>query len=245
MNTKTIRTLLAAPALAILAIAPISMSANEASARAESAYAEVKGDAAKLALKGLDAEIDHVEALIDNAPTPEDKAAAKARLEVLKERRSELRKNYAQARFDELKADVRAEGNRVGAWTKRTFTKSDTEKAYDKAEDSVKDASKAAKRAGDSAYAYANTAGATTDIAAYKLRPTDTNKEEAKLAIKALEAKIDELETRADNLPKGPDRDAAKRRAKALEERKDKLERDFNKARFDALIDDVKSEWNS
>jgi F0F1-type ATP synthase membrane subunit b/b' len=77
------------------------------------------------------------------------------------------------------------------------------------------------------------------------LRPTDTNKEEAKLALKALEAKIDELETRVGNMPRGADRDAAKRRVKALEERKDKLEREFNKARFDALIDDVKSEWNN
>jgi chromosome segregation ATPase len=245
MNTKRLRFLAALPAVALLATLPLSASANEATARAEAATAEIKGDAAKMALEGLDVEIDHVEALIEHAPTAEDKASAQARLKVLKERRSELRKNYAQARFDELKADVRTEANRVGAWTKRTFTKSEGEKAMDKAEDSVDDAKDAAKRAGNSAYAYANTAGATTDLAAYKLRPTDTNKEEAKLALKALEAKIDELETRVGNMPRGADRDAAKRRVKALEERKDKLEREFNKARFDALIDDVKSEWNN
>jgi uncharacterized protein YpuA (DUF1002 family) len=45
-------------------------------------------------------------------------------------------------------------------------------------------------------------------------------------------------------MPKGDNRDAAKRRLKALEERKDQLEHDFNKARFNALIDDVKNEWH-
>lgn len=245
MNTKRIRSLAALPALALLATMPLHLSANETTARVEAATAELKGDAAKMALKGLDTEIDHVEALTEHAPTAEDKASAEARLKVLKDRRGELRKNYAQARFDELKADVRAEANRVGAWTKRTFTKSEGEKAMDKAENSLDDAKDAAKRAGDSAYAYANTAGATTDLADYKLRPTYTNKEEAKLALKALEAKIDELETRVGNMPRGADRDAAKRRVKALEDRKDKLESDFNKSRFDALIDDVKAEWKS
>jgi cell fate (sporulation/competence/biofilm development) regulator YmcA (YheA/YmcA/DUF963 family) len=245
MNTKTIRSLLAAPALALLVAAPLSAAElKEAAARAESEMAEVKGDAAKLALQTLNAEIDHVEAMIDHAPSAEDKAAAKARLDVLKQRRTDLRKDYAGARYDELKADVKAEANRLGAWTKRTFTRSDTDKAYDKAEDAVKDASDAAKRAGDHAYAAMAATGAAVDLAAYKNMATDMNKDDAKRALKAIDDRIDALEDRVDDMPKGPDRDAAKRRVKALEDRKDQLEREFSKARFDALVDDVMGEWN-
>ncbi len=245
MNTKYIRTLALLPTLAVLLAVPARLHAGtEATAAVESNMAEARGDANKAALKELDAEIDHVDALIDNAPTPEDKAAAKARMAVLKERRSELRKAYVSARYDELKADVRAEAARVGSWTKRTFTKDPAEKAADDAKDAVRDAKHAANKAGDSAYAQANSVGAAIDITAYKLRPTDTNKDEAKMALKALDKKIDELDDRADKMPKGPERDVVKGRVKALEDRKDELKHQFNKARFDALVDDVQSEWN-
>ena len=244
MNTKYVRTLTLLPVLAaVLALPARSLAANEATAKVESGVAEVKGDAAKLALKQLDAEIDQVDALIDNAPTPEDKAAAKARLDVLKERRSELRKSYVSARYDELKADVRAEANRVSAWTKRTFSKDPVDKATDDANDAVKSAKRAANDAGDSAYAHAKTATATLDLTAYKLRPTDTNKDEAKAALKALDENIDQLEDRADKLPKGSERDILKVRIKALKDRQKELKHEFNKARFDTLIDDVQTQW--
>jgi hypothetical protein len=45
-------------------------------------------------------------------------------------------------------------------------------------------------------------------------------------------------------MPNGPDRDVVKGRIKALEDRKDELKHQFNKARFDALVDDVQKEWN-
>jgi len=245
MKTKYYRTLALLPTLAVLTALPVrSHAATEGTAVVESNMAEARGDATKAALKELDAEIDHVDALIDNAPTAEDKAAAKARMAVLKERRSELRKTYVSARYDELKADVRAEANRAGAWTKRTFTKDPAEKAADDAKDAVRDAKHAAREASDSTYAHANATGAAIDIAAYKLRPTDTNKDEAKAALKALDKKIDELDDRADKMPKGPDRDVVKGRVKALEDRKDELKHQFNKARFDALVDDVQNEWN-
>jgi hypothetical protein len=240
MKNKILQTLL--PALALAFASPAF--ASEVSAKAEANIAEAQGDAAKLALKELDAEIDQVEAMIDKAPTSADKEGAKARLEVLKERRGELRKTYVKARYDELKADVRAEANKVGAWTKKTFTRDPADKAADDVRDAARDAEKAAKKAGDSAYAYANSAGAAIDLESYKLRPTDTNKDEAKAAIKALDQKIEALDDRADKMPRGPDRDAVKRRVKALEDRKDELKHEFNKARFDALIDDVQKEWN-
>lgn len=245
MKTKYSRAFGLLPALALMiAAAPSRAHATETTARVAASAAELTGDAAKASLQELDVEIDEVEAMIDNAPTPEEKAAAKTRLEALKDRRSELRKTYVKARYDELKNDVRAEANRVGHWTKSKFKKDPAEKAADEMKDAADKTADGMKRTGDSAYAYGRSAGATMDIAAYKLRPTDTNKEEAKAALKALDQKIDELDDRADAMPKGPDRDAAKRRVKALEDRKDELKHDFNKARFDALVDDVKSAWN-
>ncbi len=282
MKIQTVRALATLPVLALVLALPAF--AADVPAKIEAGIADARGDASKMALKELDAEIDQVDAMIDNAPTAEEKASAKARMDVLKERRSELRKTYVKARYDELKADVRAEGNKFKAWSKRTFTRDPAEKAADEIADSTRDAKRDAKRAGDEAadetrdaaraakretrragdemadasreakrdirktgdntYAHASSTAATMDLAAYKMRPTDTNKEEAKAAIKALEQKIDELDDRADKMPRGADRDAAKRRVKALEDRKDEIEKQFHKARFDALIDDVQGEWN-
>lgn len=240
MKSKHILTLLPVVALGF----SVPAFASEASAKVDSNIAEIRGDAAKAAMESLDVEIDRVDAMIDHAPTQADKEAAKARMDVLKGRRNELRKTYVKARYDELAADVRAQGAKFSAWTKDTFTKSPGEKAADEISDSAKDAKKAAVKAGDNAYAYANSTGAALDLAAYKARPTDTNKEEAKAALKALDQKIDQLDDRADAMPRGADRDALKRRIKALEDRKDELKHEFNKARFNALVDDVQGEWN-
>lgn len=244
MNTKYIRTLALLPTLALLLAVPARTIANEATANVESNMSEAKGDATKAALKELDVEIDRVDAMIDNAPTPEDKAAAKARMDVLKERRSELRKTYVSARYDQLKADVRAEANHVAAWTKHTFTKDPAKKAADDAKDAVEDAKDAAKDAGDSAYARASATGASMDLAYYKSRSTDTDKDEAKRALKAVNKSIDRLDDRADKMPSGPERDVVKGRIKALEDRKDQLKHQFNKDRFNDLVDDVQKEWS-
>lgn len=241
MKNNLIRILALAPAFAVLAL---PARAVDASARADATVSEIKGDSAKAALKELDAEIDRLDALVDNAPTPEDKAAAKARLDVLKDRRNDLRKTYVAARYDELKADVRAEGNRLSAWTKRTFNRDAASRAERDVNNTAADIKRDARNAGDAAYATTSSAAASMDLAAYKLRPTDTNKQEAKAAIKALDARIEDLEKRVDKMPRGADRDAAKQRVKALEDRKDELKHDFNKARFDALVDEVQSSWN-
>jgi chromosome segregation ATPase len=265
MKKKLILTL---PVITLGLVLPALQAGEPAkvAAEVESNYNEVKGDAAKAALKEIDAEIDAVDAMIDHAPTQAEKDAAKARMDVLKERRSELRKTYTKSRYEELKADIRAEANKFSAWTKRTFTRDPADKAADDvrdatreakrdakragdevadaSRDAARDANRAVKRAGDNAYAYGATAGAALDLNAYKMRPTDTNKEEAKAAIKALDQKIEALEDRVDDMPRGADRDAAKRRVKALEDRKDELKHEFNKARFDALVDDVQGSWN-
>jgi hypothetical protein len=64
---------------------------------------EAEGDAIKADLKKLDAQIDRVDELVENARTPEEKAAAKARLDALKERFAELTHDFRQARFDALR----------------------------------------------------------------------------------------------------------------------------------------------
>jgi chromosome segregation ATPase len=244
MKTKLLRLLTLTPAIVVLAT-PFRTAAADAAARASAAVSEVQGDAAKAGLKELDAEIDRLDAIADNAPTAEDKAVAKARIDVLKSRRNDLRKTYVSARFDELKADVKAEGNRVAAWTKRTFNRDPASNAQREIKDTVSDAKRDARQAGDDVYASVNSTAAAVDLAAYKLRPTDTNKDEAKAALKALDARVEALDKQADKMPKGADRDAAKRQVKALEDRKDELKSQFNKARFDALVDDVQSQWGN
>lgn len=243
MKTNLVRILALAPAFAVMLAAP-NLFAAESSARAEAAVSEIKGDTAKAALKELDQEIDRLDAQLDNAPSPEEKAAAKARIAVLKERRNDLRKTYVSSRYDELKADIRAEGNRFAAWTNRTLNRDPASRAEREVRDTVRDVKREANAAGDAAIATMDSAAASADLAAYKLRPTDTNKEEAKAALKALDARIEALDNRVDKMPRGADRDAAKRRVKALEDRKDELRGDFNKARFNALVDEVQSEWS-
>lgn len=245
MNSKTLRPLFLLSPLAVLLCLPQLHGAagGEPGARAEATVSEAQGDAAKAALKDLDAEIERVDALLDQAPTPEEKAAAKARMEVLKGRRNELRKTYAKARYDEVKADVRAEYDRAAAWSKRTLTRDPAEKARDEIADTARDAKRDAVDAGNKARAEANAAAAAADIALYKTWATDLNKAQAKDALDGLDRSIDKLDDRIGNMPKGPDRDAAKGRLDALKDRKKALDRSFAKARFDALIDDVRDEW--
>lgn len=206
--------------------------------------AEVRGEAAKAALAELDAEIDRVDELIDQAPSPAERAAGKARLAVLKERRSALRKTYVKALYDDLRSDLRAEAERMSAWAKRTFASDPAKQTEAEMQTAVSEAKTAARAAEHKAYAEIATADAATDIAVYKLRPTDTNKAEAEAGLAALERTIDELAARVAQMPVNAERTAAKQRLLALEARRDELRRDFNKARFDALIDDVKRAWS-
>ena len=95
--------------LAVLAVIPAAATENPTPPKTE---AEIKGEAAKLALKELDVEIERVDQLIDNAPSQAERAAGKARLAVLKDRRTALRKTYVKALYDELRADLQAEARR-------------------------------------------------------------------------------------------------------------------------------------
>jgi chromosome segregation ATPase len=244
MKHIIIRSLAALPAVALLAAVP-SVRAADATARVQSNAAESSGDAAKAALKEIDAEIDVLDDAVDNAPTAAEKSAAKARLDALKERRGELRKTYVRSRFDELKADVHAESNRIGSWSKRTYKREPVATADRDVRNATSDTRRDANRVGDRLAAGTASGAAALDLESYKRRATDTDQNEAKAALKALDQRIDALKDKVDNMPKGADRDIAKRRAKALEDRKDQLEKDFNKERFNALVDEVQAEWNN
>jgi hypothetical protein len=251
MNTsKLLRHLL--PVSALLIGSPMIGTALRAQA-VESAVADAKSSIYKTQLQDLDVELDRLDELADNAPTKEEKDAYKARIAVLKDRRSELRKNYVQAKYDGLKADVKTEYNKASAWAKRTFSSSTESKmerklddATDKAKDVAHDTAKAAREMKADAGAAVTPAAVATsaDIAAYKLSPTDENKADVKASLALLDTEIDRLEDRVDNLPKGDERDATKLRVKALKDRRSELASDFRKARYEALKADVKAEWN-
>ena len=80
------------PALALIPVLP-AFAVDEVPARIEAGVAEVKGDAAKMALKELD--------------------AAKRRVKALEDRKDEIEKQFHKARFDSLIDDVQNEGNDI------------------------------------------------------------------------------------------------------------------------------------
>ena len=159
--------------------------------RAESA--EMRADAKEAALDNLNREIDRLDAMADQAPTAEEKSATKARIERLKERRSELRKDYAQARYDELKADVRAEYTRIANWTKRTFSGNE-------ADNRVNDLSYYKSRPTDSSKAESKAALNAVEKEIDRLKehcksmPKGEERKAAEIRIKSLEKRLDQLE---------------------------------------------------
>ncbi|MBL9187078.1 MAG: hypothetical protein JNK23_06350 [Opitutaceae bacterium] len=244
MKTKTSQSLLRSllPASALLLSLPLVTVLHGQSV--EGAVAEAKGDALKAMLKDIDNQLDALDKLEENAPTREERAAAKQRIKALKERRSELRKNFVQARYDSLKADIKAEYDKLSAWTKKTFSSS-PEARLDRQLNDARETDEAARKARAEAAAAANPAAVNVnaDIAAYRNNPTDVTKAEVKASLAHLDTEIERLEARVDKLPKGADRDAAKRRVKALKDRRGELNSDFRKAWFDSLLADVKAEW--
>lgn len=235
---KTRRTLTAsnvALALALIALKPV-LNADPVveSARDQAAASEVHASERKLALAEIDAQIAAIEHSLHQAPDAATKDAARARLDELKKRRADLRKNYVSAKAAELRADANLEYRKAVAWTKGTIA-------------DVKETVSGTKPAA-SGHVTATTspeaAGATARIALYKLNPSPDNKAEVKAALEALDDEVDRLEDHADDMPKSAERDALRKRVEALEARKDALESDFNRARWDALVSDLKSEWD-
>lgn len=240
------------PATALILGSPFFATALRAQP-VEAAIADANGVTIKVMLQDLDEKIERLDEFLENAPTEKERKSAKARLDKLKDRRAELRKNYVQARFDSLKADVQAEYNKLVLWAKKTVSTSPETKfdravdnAADRAKETTAKAAEAARDAKARTMAVANPASAATsaDLANYKTNPSDENKADVKASLALLDAEIKRLDERCDHLPRGRERDATKLRIKALKERRGELAGDFRKARFDALMADVKAEWN-
>lgn len=222
-------------ALTLIALQP-AFAADPAvgAARSEAAQAEATSAERKAALEAIDAQIKQIDRAVDNAPDDASKEAAKLRLKALKERRSDLRKDYAAAKAGELKADAKLEYEKVAAWTKDTAR--DVKEKVAGPEVGPADTARAAVNPEANA--------ALAQIAVYRLNPSPDNKTEVKAALEALDDEIDRLEDYADELPKGAERRSLEKRVKALEKRESALKRDFTKARWDALVADLKTEWN-
>ncbi len=242
-TSKTLTKSQIALALTLIALRPaFAETSAVSSAKSDAAHAEAVADDYKASLDDINARIDAIEDRVETAPDGAERTAAEARLDALKDRRSELRKNYVKAKADELAADVRVEYNKVAAWTKDTYRDVKAKLTDDdRAEKHDGHEVVPATRAALSPEANAAMAG----IAVYKMNPSAENKADVKRSLDALEAEIDRLEDRCDALPAGPKRDAMEKRVDALEDRKDELEGDFTKARWDAALADLRDSWNN
>jgi hypothetical protein len=179
----------------------------------------------KSALQQIDAELDHLDRLADNAPTEADKAAAKARYAALKQRRDDLQKNFTRARYDAFKADVRAEWDKASRWSKDTFT---NKPAANESVRSVTDRVDATEH----------------KITDYRADATDLNKAEVKAALSRLDVDIQLLESRISAVSDSQRRAELTAKLNSYKERRDDLQKDFRQARFQALVDEVKAEWD-
>jgi predicted nucleic acid-binding Zn-ribbon protein len=178
----------------------------------------------KAAFEKIDAELDHLDNLIDSAPSDSEKAAAKIRYEALKERRDQLKKEFDRARYDAFKADLKAELDKASAWTKQTFS-------------SQPAAASAAKETNSSAN------NSAAKIADYRADPSDANKAAVQSSIEQLDAQISLLESRVNTITDPTRKADFESRIKSFKDRRDELKHEFRQARFDALMNDIKGEW--
>lgn len=222
-------------ALTIIALQP-AFAAEPAieAAKSGAVQAELHSAERKAALDAINAQIEQIDRAVEHAPDQVSKDAAKLRLKTLKDRRAELRKVYVSAKAAELASDTRVEYEKVVAWTKSTAR--DVKQAVAGPEVGPGDTARAAVNP------EANVALA--QIALYRLNPSPDNKAEVKAALAALDEEIERLEAHAKALPKGDPRRALEKRIKALEKRENALKRDFTKARWDAVVADLKTEWS-
>jgi hypothetical protein len=226
---------LAAFVPALLADEPAAAAAkagDQAADRTADKIADYRADASELnkaevkaALDQIDAELRHLDTLADAAPTPALKSEAKARHARLKETRAGLQREFTRARYEAFKADVKEETDRLGAWARETFTNKPA-------------ANSAASTAVDTAE---NTAA---KIADYRADASDVNKAEVKASLDRLDADIDLLDAKTDAVTDSVRKDELKVRLRALKDRRSELSSEFRKARYDALVADVKAEWN-
>ena len=83
----------------------------------------------------------------------------------------------------------------------------------------------------------------TGDRSTAKDQRSEAHSLDAKESLSLLDAHLDTLAERCENLANDRERDAALRRVKALRERRGELAVDFRPARFAKLLNEVKTEW--
>lgn len=239
----TCRSRRASLALALAALAPTLLLASEPAKAADKAGNKAADQTAekiedyrahdtemnkaevKAALAAIDAELRHLDELADAAPTPAEKTDAKARYAALKVRRDELKQEFNRARYEAFKADLKAETDKASAWAKETFS-----------------TKPAASSAASATAATADTTAAK--IADYRNDASEVNKAEVKASLDHLDADIELLQAKIEAVTDPIRKDELKVRFQALKDRRAELNSEFRKARYDALVADVKAEWN-
>ena len=179
----------------------------------------------KAALAQIDADLDRLDRLADTAAAPAQKAEAKARYAALNDRRNELKKQFTRARFETLKADLRAEMDGIATTAKETVTPP-------------------APGPGAPNITSATAESASEKIAIYRVDASTANKADVKAALARLDADIEMLDATIDSIADPASKSTLRVRFKALKERRSELNSEFRKARYDALVADVKDEWN-
>lgn len=104
---------------------------------------------------------------------------------------------------------------------------------------SAQDPAAGAAKAGDKA-----ADKAMDKVSDYRTNPSELNKVEVKNALEQIDAELDHLDRLADSAPTDAEKTAAKARYAALRERRDQLQKNFNRARYEAFKADVKAEWD-
>jgi hypothetical protein len=227
--------LLALPASVVLAEEPANAAAKAGNKAADQTaskiedyrtdHTELSKAEVKAALAQIDAELNHLDKLADAAPTPEQKADAQTRYAALKERRNELKKEFNRARYEEFKSDLQAELDRVSAWARETFQTKPAATSAASATSATADA-------------------ASEKIASYRHDSSDINKAEVHASLARLDADIDVLAAKIDALADPTHKAELQQRLAAIKDRRSELNSQFRKARYEALVADVKAEWN-
>jgi hypothetical protein len=179
------------------------------------AATEVNKAEVKAALAELDTQIAHLDSLSVHAPDEASRRAARARVETLKDRRDELRSDFNQARFDELRADVRREWNQFKGWVRK---KADRDEPVRKERPDAAAANRAASPAHDSVL-----------------------RREHDAALTRVDQELDLLHDRAEKLD-STSKEELQARINVLKDHRKDLEKNFTEERYTSLIREIRTE---
>ena len=201
---KKSRWLAALSLAAALGYPASNLSAQDAAAPAEDHTAE---------FKVLDLDLERFDALLTRYPEPVHKITIVAYRNHLKSRVEATKKDFDQAKYDELRYDINLQCQRLANWMAPLTTPPRPE-------------------AGES----------TLEFALADLDPSPANPAEVKAALVMLDHEIKRLEIRARSATGGAGARAAEEaRIKRVKERRTALEKNFTKAQWDAMVGDLSS----